>query len=101
MSQDLVSLHLFSSCLEWRFVLPLLEEAGLESWVVDILGWGFSDLATIFGNALRLESLKPEKKLMWKKEMSCLLSVCDYIVELVPPSVNEPELETRHWEQQI
>ncbi|GAB2216266.1 hypothetical protein Droror1_Dr00024036 [Drosera rotundifolia] len=52
--------------------------------------------ATIFGNALRLESLKPEKKLMWKKEMDCLLSVCDYIVELVPPSVNEPELEIRH-----
>ncbi|KAL9270309.1 Alpha/beta hydrolase domain-containing protein [Drosera capensis] len=32
------------SCLEWRFVMPLLEEAGLESWAVDILGWGFSDL---------------------------------------------------------
>ncbi|GAB2224693.1 hypothetical protein Droror1_Dr00005461 [Drosera rotundifolia] len=29
---------------EWRFVMPLLEEAGLESWAVDILGWGFSDL---------------------------------------------------------
>ncbi|GAB2215267.1 hypothetical protein Droror1_Dr00019648 [Drosera rotundifolia] len=57
--------------------------------------------AMIFGNALKLKSLKPEKKLMWKKEMGCLLSVCDYIVELVPPSVNEPELETRHWEQQI
>lgn len=37
-------LLLFSSCLEWRYSYPLLEEAGLETWAVDILGWGFSDL---------------------------------------------------------
>nr|POE51946.1 putative hydrolase yugf [Quercus suber] len=29
---------------EWRYPYPLLEEAGLETWAVDILGWGFSDL---------------------------------------------------------
>lgn len=40
--------------------------------------------ATIFGNNLKLEPLNREKKLMWKREMGCLLSVCDYIVELVP-----------------
>lgn len=34
----------FSSCLEWRSAYPLLEDAGLEAWAVDILGWGFSDL---------------------------------------------------------
>lgn len=34
-----------SSCLEWRYTLPLLEEAGLETWAIDILGWGFSDLS--------------------------------------------------------
>ncbi|PON83489.1 Alpha/beta hydrolase fold [Trema orientale] len=40
-----VLLHCFdSSCLEWRCVHPLLEEAGLETWAIDILGWGFSDL---------------------------------------------------------
>ncbi|KAJ4974722.1 hypothetical protein NE237_007896 [Protea cynaroides] len=33
-----------SSCLEWRYAYPLLEEAGLETWAVDVLGWGFSDL---------------------------------------------------------
>lgn len=33
-----------SSCLEWRRAYPLLENAGLEAWAVDILGWGFSDL---------------------------------------------------------
>ncbi|KAF2299327.1 hypothetical protein GH714_031567 [Hevea brasiliensis] len=39
-------LHSFqkSSCLEWRCSYPLLEEAGLEAWAVDVLGWGFSDL---------------------------------------------------------
>ncbi|XP_051215026.1 alpha/beta hydrolase domain-containing protein VTE7 isoform X2 [Lolium perenne] len=42
-----VLLHGFdSSCLEWRYTYPLLEEAGLEAWAVDILGWGFSDLET-------------------------------------------------------
>ncbi|BAT99127.1 hypothetical protein LR48_Vigan09g176100 [Vigna angularis] len=40
-----VLLHGFdSSCLEWRYVLPLLEESGIETWAIDILGWGFSDL---------------------------------------------------------
>lgn len=40
-------LLLFSSCLEWRYTYPLLEEAGLETWAVDILGWGFSDLGLL------------------------------------------------------
>ncbi|KAH9618774.1 hypothetical protein KSS87_008061 [Heliosperma pusillum] len=44
-TNPVVLLHGFdSSCLEWRSTYPLLEEAGLESWAVDILGWGFSDL---------------------------------------------------------
>ncbi|KAL8138471.1 hypothetical protein V2J09_004472 [Rumex salicifolius] len=30
--------------------------------------------ATIFGNNLRLEPMKPEKKSMWKREMDCFLS---------------------------
>ncbi|GAA0184920.1 serine protease [Lithospermum erythrorhizon] len=38
-------LHCFdSNCLEWRCTYPLLEEAGLETWAIDVLGWGFSDL---------------------------------------------------------
>ncbi|KAJ8748984.1 hypothetical protein K2173_013423 [Erythroxylum novogranatense] len=44
--------------------------------------------ATVFGQSLRLEPLKPEKLAMWKKEMNCLLSVCDYIVEFIPKSQN-------------
>ncbi|OIT35184.1 PREDICTED: uncharacterized protein LOC109243696 isoform X2 [Nicotiana attenuata] len=44
-TNPIVLLHGFdSTCLEWRYSLPLLEEAGLETWAVDILGWGFSDL---------------------------------------------------------
>ncbi|EPS71122.1 hypothetical protein M569_03637, partial [Genlisea aurea] len=40
-----VLLHGFdSSCLEWRYAFPLLENAELEPWAVDVLGWGFSDL---------------------------------------------------------
>ncbi|XP_021910459.1 uncharacterized protein LOC110824195 isoform X2 [Carica papaya] len=44
-TSPVVLLHGFdSSCLEWRYTYPLLEEAGLETWAFDILGWGFSDL---------------------------------------------------------
>lgn len=46
------------------------------------LDWEF--VATVFGQNLKLEPLKPEKKAMWKREMNCLLSVCDYIVEFAP-----------------
>ncbi|CAI9769557.1 unnamed protein product [Fraxinus pennsylvanica] len=40
--------------------------------------------ASVFGQHQKLEPLRPDKKLMWKREMNCLLSVCDYIVELAP-----------------
>ncbi|KAL4574326.1 hypothetical protein LXL04_021155 [Taraxacum kok-saghyz] len=44
----LVLLHGFdSSCLEWRYTLPLLEHAGLETWAIDILGWGFNNLVNL------------------------------------------------------
>lgn len=43
--EPVVLLHGFdSSCLEWRYTFPLLEDAGMETWALDILGWGFSDL---------------------------------------------------------
>lgn len=40
--------------------------------------------ASIFGQHLRLEPLHADKKIMWKREMNCFLSICDYIVEFVP-----------------
>ncbi|CAN0896400.1 Uncharacterized hydrolase YugF [Linum grandiflorum] len=44
----LILLHGFdSSCLEWRYTFPQLEAAGLETWAVDVLGWGFSDLGKL------------------------------------------------------
>ncbi|XP_059445452.1 alpha/beta hydrolase domain-containing protein VTE7 isoform X3 [Corylus avellana] len=37
-TSPVVLLHGFdSSCLEWRYTYPLLEEAGIEAWAVDIL----------------------------------------------------------------
>nr|XP_043622053.1 rop guanine nucleotide exchange factor 3-like [Erigeron canadensis] len=42
--------------------------------------------ASMFGQQQKLEPLHPEKKMMWKREMNCLLSVCDYIVEFIPTS---------------
>lgn len=42
---------LFSSCLEWRYGYPLLEESGFETWAVDILGWGFCDLGLFYYSA--------------------------------------------------
>ncbi|KAL6841701.1 hypothetical protein ACP4OV_028213 [Aristida adscensionis] len=42
-ADPVVLLHGFD---RWRYAYPLLEEAGLEAWAVDILGWGFSDLET-------------------------------------------------------
>lgn len=38
----------------------------------------------MFGQNLRLEPLETEKRGLWKREMNCLLSVCDYIVEFIP-----------------
>ncbi|KZV45452.1 hypothetical protein F511_20625 [Dorcoceras hygrometricum] len=44
-ANPVVLLHCFdSSCLEWRSAYPLLEDAGIEAWAIDLLGWGFSDL---------------------------------------------------------
>ncbi|KAF5808851.1 putative PRONE domain, Rop guanine nucleotide exchange factor [Helianthus annuus] len=40
--------------------------------------------ASMFGQHLKLEPLHLEKKMMWKREMNCLLSVYDYIVEFIP-----------------
>ncbi|KAJ8440027.1 hypothetical protein Cgig2_020515 [Carnegiea gigantea] len=40
--------------------------------------------ASVFGELRKLEPLSPENKARWKKEINWLLSVTDYIVELVP-----------------
>ncbi|RDX64397.1 Rop guanine nucleotide exchange factor 12 [Mucuna pruriens] len=40
--------------------------------------------AAVFGEQRRLEPMSPERKARWKKEIDWLLSVTDYIVEMVP-----------------
>ncbi|XP_059636183.1 rho guanine nucleotide exchange factor 8-like [Cornus florida] len=40
--------------------------------------------ASVFGEQRKLEPMSPDRKARWKKEMDWLLSVTDYIVELVP-----------------
>nr|XP_010907363.1 rop guanine nucleotide exchange factor 2 [Elaeis guineensis] len=47
--------------------------------------------ATVFGHCHKLEPLPPEKKHMWRRDMDCLLSVCDYIVEFFPSFQNLPD----------
>ncbi|GJV74111.1 Rop guanine nucleotide exchange factor 3-like protein [Tanacetum coccineum] len=42
--------------------------------------------ASMFCQQQKLEPLHPERKIMWKREMNCLLSVCDYIEEYIPTS---------------
>ncbi|XAR54058.1 hypothetical protein NMG60_11029049 [Bertholletia excelsa] len=42
--------------------------------------------ASVFGQHLKLKPLHPEKKLMWWRELNCLLSVCDYIIQIFPTS---------------
>jgi pimeloyl-ACP methyl ester carboxylesterase len=44
---QVMCLHGFdSSCLEFRRLCPLLEEAGFQPWAVDMLGWGFTEMPT-------------------------------------------------------
>lgn len=50
---------LFSSCLEWRYAYPLLEESGYETWAIDILGWGFCDLGLFYYFAYFMLSFPP------------------------------------------
>ena len=48
-----------SSCLEYRRLGPLLAAQGIDAYAVDLLGWGFSQLAGVqtFGAAAKVETL--------------------------------------------
>uniref|UniRef100_A0A7N0UQN7 PRONE domain-containing protein n=1 Tax=Kalanchoe fedtschenkoi TaxID=63787 RepID=A0A7N0UQN7_KALFE len=46
--------------------------------------------ATVFGHNLRLEPLDQGKKAMWRREMECLLAVCDHMVEeFIPDNLQD------------
>ncbi|XWS35788.1 hypothetical protein CRYUN_Cryun20dG0026000 [Craigia yunnanensis] len=79
---DLESLDLELELMKERFAKLLLGEDMSGS------GKGVCTARLYWGKNLRLEPLNPEKKALWKREMDCLLSVCDYIVEFTPKSHN-------------
>lgn len=47
--------------MEWRSTYPLLEDAGLETWAIDILGWGFSDLGFVCFSSLKYKFTLQQK----------------------------------------
>ena len=51
----------------------------------------FVGAATVFGSCHKLEPLPAGKKAMWTREMDCLLSVCDYIVQFYPSTQTLPD----------
>lgn len=51
-----LSLKFLSSCLEWSSSYPFLEKAGFETWAIDVLGWGFSDLGSNYIHAISVDS---------------------------------------------
>ncbi|TYH95728.1 hypothetical protein ES332_A12G127000v1 [Gossypium tomentosum] len=90
---DLESLDLELEMMKERFAKLLLGEdmsgSGKGVCTAITISNSITNLyATVFGQNLRLEPLNPEKKALWKREMDCLLSVCDYIVEFTPKSHN-------------
>ncbi|KAK1419889.1 hypothetical protein QVD17_29312 [Tagetes erecta] len=89
----LVLLHGFdSSCLEWRYTLPLLEQAGFETWAVDILGWGFSNLETL--PLCNVESKRDHLYQFWKsyiKKPMLLVGPSLGAAAAVDFAINHPE----------
>ena len=65
-------LHGFdSSSLEFRRLLPLLEEK-LETWAVDLVGWGFSDSGAAQHEDLQLGPKQKRDHLyaFWKEKVT-------------------------------
>ncbi|XWS77026.1 hypothetical protein CRYUN_Cryun01aG0228200 [Craigia yunnanensis] len=86
---DLESLDLELEMMKERFAKLLLGEdmsgSGKGVCTAVTISNSITNLyATVFGQNLRLEPLNPEEKALWKREMDCLLSVCDFIVEFTP-----------------
>jgi hypothetical protein len=45
----------------------------------------------VFESCHKLEPPQPGKKAMWRREMDCLLFVCNYIVEFFPSTQMLPD----------
>ncbi|XP_054792742.1 rop guanine nucleotide exchange factor 12-like [Prosopis cineraria] len=88
-------LHQEMEQMKERFAKLLLGEdmSGKGTGVSSALALSnaFTNLAAaVFGEQKRLEPMPPERKARWRKEIDWLLSVTDYIVEMVPShQINE------------
>lgn len=38
-----------ASCLDFRLLLPLLAEQGVQAWALDLVGWGFTEAGVVSG----------------------------------------------------
>ncbi|CAM9465701.1 unnamed protein product [Scytosiphon promiscuus] len=64
----ILMLHGFdSSLLEFRRLLPKLGELGGEAYAVDVLGWGFTDLAGV--TSFNADAKRTHLKEFWKQTM--------------------------------
>ena len=62
----LVVLHGFdSSCLEFRRLMPELEQRGVEAYALDVLGWGFADTSN--ANTVSVEAKREYLHSFWKE----------------------------------
>jgi hypothetical protein len=73
-----VHLYICATFITCQYVIPILDV----------------DAASVFGQLWRLEPLASERRVMWQREMEWLLSVSDYIVELVPTRQRFPDGST-------
>ncbi|KAI3825184.1 hypothetical protein L1987_06660 [Smallanthus sonchifolius] len=74
-ANPLVLLHGFD-----RYTLPRLEQAGYETWAIDILGWGFSDLAISFEYTFFCSHANP-----WNLDVYISNSFCMFTVFMLGP----------------
>ncbi|CAN0471014.1 unnamed protein product [Ectocarpus sp. 12 AP-2014] len=66
----ILMLHGFdSSLLEFRRLLPKLGELGAEAYAVDVLGWGFTDLASGEIKSFGAEAKRTHLKAFWQQAM--------------------------------
>lgn len=73
-------LHGFdSSSLEFRRLLPLLEQK-LETWAVDLVGWGFSDSGAATHSDMKLgpKQKRDHMYAFWKEKVEPLSQCGDF-----------------------
>jgi hypothetical protein len=73
--------NLYGTYARTHFLVRITKSVAEDA---DTISCFLCSAATVFGSCHRLEPLPAEKRSMWRREMDCLLSVCDYIVEFFP-----------------